>query len=172
MLLLASLNSCCNPWIYLAFSGNLIKYLSPCYKSSCMSDQRNQTYTNSNTDNSLKNRSTIELEKMGTREKFKRIGSLTSLLTSRISRKETIITTTLKRPQAPVQDESPKSPHVTKRARVHERPANEIVEAQMKWDRNMGMECTRSPILVLADELPNGSPLSEDDTIETLGTSF
>ncbi|XP_071112233.1 cephalotocin receptor 2-like [Haliotis cracherodii] len=172
MLLLASLNSCCNPWIYLAFSGNLIKYLSPCYKSSCMSDQRNQTYTNSNTDNSLKNRSTIELEKMGTREKFKRMGSLTSLLTSRISRKETIITTTLKRPQAPVQDESPKSPHVTKRARVHERPANEIVEAQMKWDRNMGMECTRSPILVLADELPNGSPLSEDDTIETLGTSF
>jgi len=30
MLLLASLNSCCNPWIYLVFSGNLISNLIPC----------------------------------------------------------------------------------------------------------------------------------------------
>lgn len=30
MLLLASLNSCCNPWIYLAFSGGLIKSSLPC----------------------------------------------------------------------------------------------------------------------------------------------
>ncbi|XP_069107914.1 cephalotocin receptor 2-like [Argopecten irradians] len=30
MLLLASLNSCCNPWIYLAFSGNMLHNLSPC----------------------------------------------------------------------------------------------------------------------------------------------
>ncbi|XP_063411228.1 cephalotocin receptor 2-like [Mytilus trossulus] len=30
MLLLASLNSCCNPWIYLAFSGNMLSHLNPC----------------------------------------------------------------------------------------------------------------------------------------------
>ncbi|ESO82082.1 hypothetical protein LOTGIDRAFT_52339, partial [Lottia gigantea] len=30
MIILASLNSCCNPWIYLAFSGNLLKHLLPC----------------------------------------------------------------------------------------------------------------------------------------------
>ncbi|XP_060062864.1 cephalotocin receptor 2-like [Ylistrum balloti] len=30
MLLLASLNSCCNPWIYLAFSGNVLQTLAPC----------------------------------------------------------------------------------------------------------------------------------------------
>lgn len=30
MLLLASLNSCCNPWIYLVFSGNMISHLNPC----------------------------------------------------------------------------------------------------------------------------------------------
>ncbi|KAL8604205.1 hypothetical protein ACOMHN_014773 [Nucella lapillus] len=30
MVLLSSLNSCCNPWIYLAFSGNLLKNLLPC----------------------------------------------------------------------------------------------------------------------------------------------
>jgi hypothetical protein len=30
MLLLASLNSCCNPWIYLAFSGNMLSNLNPC----------------------------------------------------------------------------------------------------------------------------------------------
>ncbi|XP_059152337.1 cephalotocin receptor 2-like [Physella acuta] len=29
MILLASLNSCCNPWIYLAFSGNLIRHSCP-----------------------------------------------------------------------------------------------------------------------------------------------
>ncbi|CAL1544323.1 unnamed protein product [Lymnaea stagnalis] len=29
MVLLASLNSCCNPWIYLAFSGNLIRHICP-----------------------------------------------------------------------------------------------------------------------------------------------
>nr|KAG5707676.1 hypothetical protein BaRGS_003251 [Batillaria attramentaria] len=29
MILLGSLNSCCNPWIYLAFSGNLIRQLLP-----------------------------------------------------------------------------------------------------------------------------------------------
>ncbi|XP_064597927.1 cephalotocin receptor 2-like [Liolophura sinensis] len=30
MMLLASLNSCCNPWIYLAFSGNLLYHIIPC----------------------------------------------------------------------------------------------------------------------------------------------
>ncbi|XP_025114179.1 cephalotocin receptor 2-like [Pomacea canaliculata] len=30
MALLGSLNSCCNPWIYLAFSGNLLRHLVPC----------------------------------------------------------------------------------------------------------------------------------------------
>lgn len=29
-LLLASLNSCCNPWIYMAFSGNLVRQILPC----------------------------------------------------------------------------------------------------------------------------------------------
>ncbi|XP_064595390.1 isotocin receptor-like [Liolophura sinensis] len=31
MLLLASLNSCCNPWIYLVFSGGLLKSSLPCF---------------------------------------------------------------------------------------------------------------------------------------------
>lgn len=31
-ILLASLNSCCNPWIYMAFSGNLIQQFIPCCK--------------------------------------------------------------------------------------------------------------------------------------------
>ncbi|XP_076457970.1 oxytocin receptor-like [Babylonia areolata] len=35
MVLLSSLNSCCNPWIYLAFSGNLLKHLLPCRLPSC-----------------------------------------------------------------------------------------------------------------------------------------
>ncbi len=170
MLLLASLNSCCNPWIYLAFSGNLIRYLSPCYKSSCMSDRAN-TYTNSNTDNSLMHRSTIEMEKIVARERCKRVESLTSLLTTRISRKEVPLPVLKKSPAETTSnsDETPKSPHVRKRTLVHERPANEIVEAQMKWERNMGVG--KSDV-VMSDELPNGSPLPEDDTLDTVGTSY
>ena len=30
-ILLGSLNSCCNPWIYLAFSGNFIQQIIPCW---------------------------------------------------------------------------------------------------------------------------------------------
>ena len=39
-------------------------------------------------------------------------------------------------------DESdcPKSPHVTKRARVRERPPEEVEKAQKTWDRNMGID--------------------------------
>ena len=35
MVLLSSLNSCCNPWIYLAFSGNLLLHLLPCLRPCC-----------------------------------------------------------------------------------------------------------------------------------------
>ncbi|XP_070182332.1 cephalotocin receptor 2-like [Littorina saxatilis] len=246
MLLLSSLNSCCNPWIYLAFSGNLLRHLFPCLWPCCHSPAPNlppfmlQTPSNSpqrlemlvfrgrkkaagdgaNTQGAggaaLVGRKRDMYGTDGVSPAQKRTasssvqqGSLSSLLTSRLSRNtsagarqqkqrpamspvalthspngDTLLffernghassglascdqTTNTSNglisrknkipveliiqahdeegPVSPLGRESgssgsnPRSPHLFKRARLHERPAEELAEAQLKWEHNMGI---------------------------------
>ncbi|XP_041374725.1 cephalotocin receptor 2-like [Gigantopelta aegis] len=156
MVLMASLNSCCNPWIYLAFSGNLFRYLSPCYNSQCITSRAE---SNGHSEPTIKLNSTIELDHLET----KRTRSLTLFLTSKMSRKDVIaLTPKIVKSKSSQSDDSdcPKSPHVTKRARVHERPPEEVEKAQKTWDRNMGIETS-----VDGHCFKRESPTSDDDSL-------
>ncbi|KAL5005645.1 hypothetical protein ScPMuIL_016803 [Solemya velum] len=134
MLLLSSLNSCCNPWIYLAFSGHLIRNLIVC-------DSHRMP-------NSQSSRSRMILDPPCQRHSqnskpdvhFKRMESFSSTMSSRITsiRKESPITLTrFNETRDEKRVDGNQSPHLFKRARVHERPAQEIANAQKTWDLNM-----------------------------------
>ena len=244
MVLLSSLNSCCNPWIYLAFSGNLLRHLFPCVWPCCTSPPASHGAFLCNTPSHTPQRGIEMLVFRGRKKRGAdspafgsptlaargrglygsdggtlpqqgglRQGSLTSLLTSRLTRNTSAGARRLSRqrsspspvPQAhshngdtvlssdrngleslgsasdkscsaangfvaqksqipldlilqahdedgagsPIGRESssgsnPRSPHLFKRTRLHERPAEEVAEAQLKWEHNMGLRGSSS----------------------------
>lgn len=238
MALLGSLNSCCNPWIYLAFSGNLLRHLVPCCRrrphccAPCARSRNPAHYvTPSPTPSATEPRGIRMVALLGRRKERQYGGirmtlqgrggrrydvseesqqnmvsrhalreSLTSLLTMRLSRhsspqvqrsatnsspgrdgRDCAVQVEVENqrspsgggegeqrrlPALPSKDVSgtvasncssssssgassgkPRSPHVHKRARLHERPAEEVVEAQMKWEHNMGLKRPASQLL-------------------------
>ena len=243
MVLLSSLNSCCNPWIYLAFSGNLLRHLFPCLLPCCSSPPAGNRALLLNTPSNSPQRGIEMLVFRGRKkghadspglgsaalaargrglygsdegtlpqQRGLRQGSLTSLLMTRLSRNTSASRQLSQRRSSPspvaltpsqngdtvlfaekngqeshgsasdkncsaangvvaekskipldliiqAHDEdgaassmgresssgsNPRSPHLFKRTRLHERPAEEVAEAQLKWEHNMGLRGSSS----------------------------
>lgn len=145
MLLLASLNSCCNPWIYLAFSGNLINNLIPCKRfklsASTTLDSKHNKNSASSSDFSKQHATNIELRQRNA-NRFMSPTVTSTTRTSIIPKDQEVspVPSTRRSFRSGTATEAPDSPHVTKRSRVQQRSANEIEDAQKRWQVNLTSE--------------------------------